>query len=110
MATWKKIVFWREDKKIFMVEEQVMIQSQTIKNRIENGCFNDKIPVLSSDSTTLSKVIDYCTMHTHNKDVGDDKLKDWDVNFANVDKPQDWDAFFNLVIVSNCNNNFLLSY
>lgn len=95
MSTWKKIVLCSADKEIFIVDEEVMLQAQTIKHMIEDGRVESEILVLDVDKKTLTKVIDYLTMHVHNK--YDAPLKTWDVEFANVDP----DTLYDLMIVSH---------
>ncbi|XP_061361952.1 SKP1-like protein 11 [Gastrolobium bilobum] len=99
-APWQKIVVCSSDKEIVVVEEEVMLHSEVIKNMILDGCFNKiKIPMLNVDKKTLTKVIRYCFMHTYNKnDHLKDALKKWDAEFANVDPY----TLYDLMMAAEC--------
>lgn len=62
------------DDKEFEVEEAAIIQSEMIKNMIEDGCVTSVISLPKIDSKTLSKVIEYLNEHiTKDEDKDENK-------------------------------------
>ncbi|KAL3634327.1 SKP1-like protein 1A [Castilleja foliolosa] len=59
----KKIVLRSSDGELLEVEEAVAVESQTIKNMIEDGCADNVIPLHNVTGVILSKVIEYCKRH-----------------------------------------------
>ncbi|PIA62079.1 hypothetical protein AQUCO_00200222v1 [Aquilegia coerulea] len=77
------------DGEVFEVEEAIMLQSETIKHMIEDGCADDEIPLLNISGNILKIVIEYCKKH-----VGDEllniyekeELKQWDWKFIEIER------------------------
>ncbi|XP_055816840.1 SKP1-like protein 1 [Solanum dulcamara] len=110
----KKIVTLKSnDDKEFEVEEAAVIQSEMIKNMIEDGCATSVIPLPNIDSKTLTKVIEYLNKHiTKNEDedeeekddngkavetAEEDDLKEFDEQFVSVD----WEELFDIIMAAN---------
>ncbi|GMI67070.1 SKP1-like 4 [Hibiscus trionum] len=74
-STSNKIVLKSCDGKAFEVEEAVAVQSEMIKNMIEDDCANEEIPLPDITGEILSKVIEYCKMHVDWENKSDDQLK-----------------------------------
>ncbi|BFG21262.1 hypothetical protein CerSpe_075360 [Prunus speciosa] len=96
----KKITLKSDDGEIFMVEEAVAMQSQTIKHMMEDNCADGVIPLPKVTSNILAKVIEYC--RKHNEEVADgenkeDILKKWDTEFMKVDQV----TLFHLIMTAN---------
>lgn len=53
----KMIILKSSDGETFEVEEAVMLESQTIKHMVEDGCADSVIPLLNVRGTILSMVI-----------------------------------------------------
>ncbi|KAL7118522.1 hypothetical protein ACP275_02G007100 [Erythranthe tilingii] len=62
-ATKKMIALMSSDGVTFEVEESVAVQSETIKNMIENNIAVTPIPLPNVTSNILLKVIEYCKHH-----------------------------------------------
>ncbi|XP_073278612.1 SKP1-like protein 1A [Primulina huaijiensis] len=108
----KKIIVlksWEGDT--FEVEELVAMESQTIRNIIEDDCADAFIPLPNVTSKILTKVIEYCKRHVQAEseaDVADgvtmaadklpdDVLKKFDTEFVDVDQ----DTLFDLILAAN---------
>ncbi|KAK9269883.1 hypothetical protein L1049_025456 [Liquidambar formosana] len=79
------------DGETFVVEEAVVVQSDTIRGMIKGPGAQDAVTLDGVTGNTLSKIIDYCRKHAQvapNSDdpdgIGED-LEDWDENFVAVD-------------------------
>ncbi|PWA42961.1 Skp1 domain-containing protein [Artemisia annua] len=92
----KKIVLKSADNETFEIDEIVALESQAIKNMIEDECADNVIPLGNIDSKTLSKIIEYCKKHAEspkkddNADIDEkavEDLKSFDAEFAKVDMP-----------------------
>lgn len=76
MAELKKMVTLKSnDDKEFEVEEAAIIQSEMIKNMIEDGCVTSVISLPKIDSKTLSKVIEYLNKHITQDEDKDENEK-----------------------------------
>ncbi|KAK1355992.1 hypothetical protein POM88_049248 [Heracleum sosnowskyi] len=91
------------DNEIFEVEKVVAIESQKIKQMIEDDWTKTTIPLSDIPSKILVKVIEYCKKHVEsskagvaNKDVEDD-LKSFDAHFLKVHDT----TLFHLVFAAN---------
>ncbi|KAF9624594.1 hypothetical protein IFM89_012016 [Coptis chinensis] len=67
MSTRRKVTLKSSDGKVFEVEEDVIIQSQTIKHLIEDDCADDGISLANVTGEILDKVIVYCKQHAECK-------------------------------------------
>ncbi|KAK9189843.1 hypothetical protein WN943_018442 [Citrus x changshan-huyou] len=92
----KMIILKSSDGETFEVEEAVMLESQTIKHMVEDGCADSVIPLLNVRGTILSMVIEYLKKHVEAKTTEDD-LKNWDVDFAKLGQ----DTLFDLLMAAN---------
>lgn len=97
----------------FDVDLEVAMLSQTIKNMeeqfgVQNGEDSDEaIPLQNITSSTLKKVIDWCTYHKDDaiffeddddhRDKRTDDIPEWDKNFLQVDKA----TLFDLIKAAN---------
>ncbi|XP_016443296.1 SKP1-like protein 1 [Nicotiana tabacum] len=111
----KMVTLKSNDDKEFEVEEAAVIQSEMIKNMIEDGCATSVIPLPNIDSITLSKVIEYLNKHItrdEDEDEDDDKdkdkgkvakageeedLKEFDEKFVNMG----WEELFDVIMAAN---------
>ncbi|KAM7516335.1 hypothetical protein LguiA_005918 [Lonicera macranthoides] len=73
----KFVTLKSSDEQEFIVEESVAVQSDMIKNIIEDCGFN-LISLPNVNGKTLYKVMQYCTKHTTNYDDDDDEFLDVD--------------------------------
>ncbi|KAL3720576.1 hypothetical protein ACJRO7_005399 [Eucalyptus globulus] len=78
MSSAKKITFRSSEEESFDVDKAVAIQSQVVKELIEDDCADVKIPLPNVPSRILAKVIEYCRQHID--------LKAWDAEFVKVDQ------------------------
>ncbi|PWA64557.1 Skp1 domain-containing protein [Artemisia annua] len=86
----KKIVLKSADNEMFEIDEIVALESQAIKNMIEDECADNVIPLDNIDSKTLSKIIEYCKKHAESPKKDEkavEDLKSFDAEFAKVDMP-----------------------
>ncbi|WMV20124.1 hypothetical protein MTR67_013509 [Solanum verrucosum] len=67
------------DGKEFVLDETIVVRSQTIKNMVEDNCVSNVIPLPNVDSKTMTKVIEYWKKHSE-EDVSKDILA---ANFLN---------------------------
>lgn len=97
----KKITLKSSDGETFVIEKEVAIKSQTIKNLIEDVVDHDGIPISEVTGMILAKVIEYCKKHVEAEssdgNPSDDELKKWDTEFVKVDKP----TLFALISAAN---------
>ncbi|KAJ8439804.1 hypothetical protein Cgig2_029064 [Carnegiea gigantea] len=100
----KKIVLRSSDGNDFEVDEDVAMESNTIKNMLEDLSDSEAIPLPSITGKILSKVIEYCKKHveTPKSDTrfAADDLKDWDAAFTK-DLIHDQETLFDLMLASN---------
>jgi S-phase kinase-associated protein 1 len=98
------------DGEAFEIEEDVAIQSQTIRHMIEDDCADNTIPLPNVDSKILSKVIEYCKKHVQaaattkeaavaspDSDKNREELKTFDAEFVQVDQA----TLFGLILAAN---------
>jgi S-phase kinase-associated protein 1 len=103
------------DGKEFEIEEDVAVQSQTIRHMVEDNCADNGIPLPNVDSKILSKVIEYCKHHVpeaaakggKDEEAGassaasdnskGEEVKAWDARFVEVDPA----TLFNLVMAAD---------
>ncbi|KAK8693315.1 hypothetical protein V6N13_070904 [Hibiscus sabdariffa] len=97
-STSKKIVLKSCDGKIFEVEEAVAVQSQMIKNMIEDDCANEEIPLPDITGEILSKIIEYCKMHVDGNNNSNDELKARDADFITR---VDLNTLYYLIVAAN---------
>ncbi|XP_060185910.1 SKP1-like protein 1 [Lycium barbarum] len=108
----KTVTLKSNDDKEFEVEEAAIIQSEMIKNMIEDGCATSVIPLPNIDSKTLTKVIEYLNKHiTKDEDEDEeeedarkaaetgeeDDLKEFDEQFLSVG----WEELFDIIMAAN---------
>ncbi|OMO85855.1 SKP1 component [Corchorus capsularis] len=98
----KKIILKSSDGETFEVDEAVAMESETIKNMIEDDCADSEIPLPNVNSKTLSKVLEYCKKHVAGdkgteKKAAEDDMKTWDTNFVQVDQ----NTLYDLILAAN---------
>lgn len=114
MATDSVVKLRSSDNEMFDVDEGVALQSQTIKNLIDDSGKDDPIPLPNVSSKILAKVIEYCKRHVADDGLeedrpqpSDDDLKAWDAEFVKVDQG----TLFELILAANyLNIKSLLDY
>lgn len=89
-----------EDKVEIVVEESTAILSKTIRNLVEDNCASSVIPV-QVDSSTMSKVIEYCSKHVGEENANEDKKKELQQFDADFGKELDTDMLYYLLLASN---------
>ena len=109
----KKITLKSSDGELFEVDQDVAMESQTIKHMIEDDCAESGIPLPNVNSKILAKVIEYCKKHVESSAKGsnsaddkavDEKIKSWDAEFVNVDQA----TLFDLILVRSISFSSLL--
>ncbi|XP_058734540.1 SKP1-like protein 1A [Vicia villosa] len=101
----KKVNLKSSDGNIFEVEQEVAMQSQTIKHMIEDDCADETgIPLPNVTSKILAKVIEYCKKHAeaantdeYGRPVDENDIKNWDAEFVKVDQ----NTLFDLILAAN---------
>ncbi|PIA55891.1 hypothetical protein AQUCO_00700307v1 [Aquilegia coerulea] len=83
----KMVTLKSSDGESFDVEEEVILQSQTIKHTIEDECAD----------ASLAKVIEYCEKHVECEGQSMEELKTWDADFVKVDQA----TLFDLILAAN---------
>lgn len=105
-AAAKKLTLRSSDGEVFEVEETVAMESQTIRNLIEDDCTADGIPLPNVTGRILAKVIEFCKKHVESAArkpddggdrVADEELKGWDAEFVKVDQA----TLFELILAAN---------
>ncbi|CAI5527377.1 unnamed protein product, partial [Closterium sp. Naga37s-1] len=92
-----KLKLKSSDNEIFEVDQEVALQSDTVKNMIEDvdvSSASEPIPLPNVSGRILAKVIEYCKYHVDAKKPGsmekpaitDDEVKAWDQEFVKVDQ------------------------
>ncbi|GAB2295454.1 SCF ubiquitin ligase complex protein SKP1b [Dionaea muscipula] len=104
----KKVVLKTSDGEIFVVDETVAMEFQTIKILDVDDVSCDNIPLPNVTGRILAKVIEYCKKHVENRKkedtywspndrCADDEMKKWDEDFVKVDQ----DTLFDLILAAN---------
>ncbi|KAE8681786.1 glycerate dehydrogenase HPR, peroxisomal-like [Hibiscus syriacus] len=84
-STSKKIILKSSDGNIFEVEEELALQSEMIKNMIDD-CADGEIPLPNATGEILSKVLEYWKMQVDGEsNSNDDQHKTRDDDFLRVD-------------------------
>ncbi|CAI8600993.1 unnamed protein product [Vicia faba] len=95
----KKINLKSCDGEILEIDEEVALESQTMKQMIENDCTDDTgnpLPIPNVTSKILEKVIEYCKKHVDTAN-SDERVRTWDAEFVKVDQ----DTLFDLILAAN---------
>lgn len=100
-----KVKLKSAEDEMFEVEKEVALQSETVKNMIEDDVTTEHgIPLPNVSSKILAKVIEYCKYHVDaKKTVGDkpqvfeEDIKVWDAEFVKVDQA----TLFDLILAAN---------
>ncbi|CAI7736044.1 unnamed protein product [Closterium sp. NIES-54] len=103
-----KLKLKSSDNEIFEVDQEVALQSDTVKNMIEDvdvSSASEPIPLPNVSGRILAKVIEYCKYHVDAKKPGsmekpavtDDEVKAWDQEFVKVDQA----TLFDLILAAN---------
>ncbi|KAJ7554107.1 hypothetical protein O6H91_06G125600 [Diphasiastrum complanatum] len=99
-----KVKLRSSDEEMFVVDESVAFESQTVKNMIEDTGTDSPIPLPNVSSKILAKVIEYCKYHVELQKAGEDKtavseedVKAWDAEFVKVDQA----TLFDLILAAN---------
>ncbi|XP_015164133.1 SKP1-like protein 1B [Solanum tuberosum] len=71
------------DGKEFVLDEVIVVRSQTIKTMVEDDCVSSVIPLPNVHSKTMTKVIEYWKKHSE-EGVSKDMLMDFDKAFVKV--------------------------
>lgn len=115
MSSDRKLNLTSSDGETFEVDEAVALQSQTIKNMIEDDCAHGGIPLPNVTGKILAKVVEYCKKHVEaaadskSEDrpspagAAEEDLKAWDADFVKVDQA----TLFDLILVSQRSHLFL---
>ena len=101
----KKITLKSSDGEEFEIDELVAMESQTLKNMIEDDCADAVIPLPNVASKILAKVIEYCKKHVEaapkpesaEADKENADLKAWDAEYVQVDQA----TLFDLILAAN---------
>jgi S-phase kinase-associated protein 1 len=73
------------DNKTFEVEEAVAVQSETLKNMVDDGCANDTIPLPNVSGKILEMVLGWCKKHVDETVTGDE-LNKYEADFLDLDQ------------------------
>jgi len=93
---------------VFVVEREVAVMSNLLKNMIEDSGPDEEIPLPNVKSTILQKVIDYCK---HHRDEPPEEIQkplkshvltecgvtDWDNTFVTIEQ----EVLFELILAAN---------
>ncbi|KAJ7953162.1 SKP1-like protein [Quillaja saponaria] len=97
----KKITLKSSDGETFEVDEAVALESQTIRNIVEEDWIDNGIPLPNVTSKILAKVIEYCKKHVENSSaeerISEEDLKAWDADFVKIDQA----TLFDLILAAN---------
>ncbi|OVA07078.1 SKP1 component [Macleaya cordata] len=83
------IILKSYDGETFEVDEAIALESETIKQMIEDGCPDDGILLPNVTGNILAKVIEYCKKHVEmssklEDDEEKENLKKWDADFVKM--------------------------
>jgi S-phase kinase-associated protein 1 len=99
-----KVKLMSSDSQMFDVDEEVALESVTVKNLIEDSGADEAIPLPNVSGKILSKVIEYCKYHVEANKKTEDKpnkseeeVKAWDTEFVKVDQA----TLFDLILAAN---------
>jgi S-phase kinase-associated protein 1 len=84
------------DNKTFDVEEAVAVQSETLKNMVDDGCANDTIPLPNVSGKILEMVLGWCKKHVDETVTGDE-LNKYEVDFLDLDQ----EVLYGLLMAAN---------
>jgi len=84
------------DNKTFEVEEAVAVQSETLKNMVDDGCANDTIPLPNVSGKILEMVLGWCKKHVDETVTGDE-LNKYEVDFLDLDQ----EVLYGLLMAAN---------
>ncbi|XP_038978686.1 SKP1-like protein 1A [Phoenix dactylifera] len=98
----KTVVLKSSDGEEFEVESVVAIQSEMIKNMIEDGCAESSVPLPNVVGSVLAKVVEYWNRHGSRKSDGAaegeaKELTEWEKEFVKVEKEE----LFELINAAN---------
>ncbi|XP_020572701.1 SKP1-like protein 1A [Phalaenopsis equestris] len=95
-----KVTLKSSDGDMFVVEEAVARESQSILHMLQDGCGDGVIPLPNVNTKILSKVIEYCEKHSRSGSSDDkrvEELKNWDADFVKVDQA----TLYELMLAAN---------
>lgn len=92
----KTLILKSSDNDEFEVEESVAIQSETIKNMVEDDY--SLIPLPNVDTETLIEIIKYMKKHGEMTDSNEEEVKEFDKNFV---KNKSYKILFQLILAAN---------
>ena len=102
VASESRVTLKSSDKVLFEVNEPISLESQMIKNIIEDAGTANAIPLFNVSSNILSKVIEYCEYRVKAQKHADEKSafsdsdnKCWEREFVKVDDA----TLFHLILV-----------
>ncbi|XP_062170284.1 SKP1-like protein 1 [Alnus glutinosa] len=84
------------DNKTFDVEEAVAVQSETLKNMVDDGCANDTIPMPNVSGKILEMVLGWCKKHVDETVTGDE-LNKYEADFLDLDQ----EVLYGLLMAAN---------
>ncbi|KAK9944976.1 hypothetical protein M0R45_010510 [Rubus argutus] len=96
MTDEKKMITLRcSDGEQYVVEEEVAVESQTIKDMVEVDCASNVIPLSDVTGKVLAKVLEYCKKRTEEDEVA---LVAWDKDY--VDN-LDTNTLYDVILAAN---------
>ncbi|KAL9460813.1 hypothetical protein AB3S75_003918 [Citrus x aurantiifolia] len=103
METTSTVKLRSNDNEVFEVEKQVMVQSGTIRNIIEDDAEDGEIPVQIS-SRNLAKIVEWCKCMQHrdrnNNNDNNKEEEEWEKKF-DEEVSEDKDLHFGLLLAAN---------
>ncbi|GAB2218277.1 hypothetical protein Droror1_Dr00001497 [Drosera rotundifolia] len=103
VAPTKEVVLRSSDGETFVVPEAVAMESQTIKQSLDEEFSEGEIPLPNVTAKVLARVIEYCKKHEKKdeyeffKDNEKEKIRDWDKDFMDVDL----DMLFDIILAAD---------
>ncbi|CAI5466192.1 unnamed protein product [Closterium sp. Yama58-4] len=97
-----KLKLMSSDNEIFEADQEVALQSDTVKKMVENADASSAsapIPLPEVSGKVLDKVIEYCKYHVNAKEqaVTDEEVKAWDQEFIKIDQS----TLFDLIMAAD---------